>query len=224
MGIPRIRAVVLSALLLVQPLVGQGDDEQCDGEQRASAWRDSADDAFASDRHEILDALREERRPNAPEPAPKGIDLGAGFAAEPIRIMRKGTGADAGIRAISVIERPTAPSMRVKLKIEFDVNSATLRPESRPLLEELGAALGDPLLADANVSINGHTDASGAADYNLELSYRRAESVRAYLVEVAGLDPERLEPRGFGEAVPLDDNATAAGRQLNRRVEIERLP
>ena len=197
------RHFALAALLLLcRPPVGGADD-------------------FAADRHEILDALSGE--PRATAPTAKGIDLGAATESTPVRVMHEGKDAGAGARAIAVVER-RPEAMRVNLRIEFDVDSATLRPESRPLLEALGAALDDPLLADAIVSINGHTYASGPADYNLELSYRRAESVRAFLLESAGLDAGRLEVRGFGEALPLNDNATEAERQLNRRVEIERLP
>jgi OmpA-OmpF porin, OOP family len=69
------------------------------------------------------------------------------------------------------------------------------------------------------VRIEGHTDSQGSSAYNEALSQRRAESVRAALV-AAEVDPARVTAVGMGEAVPVASNATAAGRQQNRRVEI----
>jgi outer membrane protein OmpA-like peptidoglycan-associated protein len=68
------------------------------------------------------------------------------------------------------------------------------------------------------VAIDGHTDDQGVPAANQRLSLARAEAVKAYLV-VAGVPPERLEARGFGQARPLTSNATPAGREQNRRVE-----
>jgi len=67
--------------------------------------------------------------------------------------------------------------------------------------------------------IEGHTDSVGGDDYNFELSRRRADSVRAYLVG-QGIAPDRLTTVGRGEGVPIAANDSAAGRQRNRRVEV----
>ncbi len=66
--------------------------------------------------------------------------------------------------------------------------------------------------------IEGHTDSQGDDAFNLDLSQRRANSVRRYLVE-QGITAERLEAVGYGETKPVDTNKTAAGRENNRRVE-----
>ena len=73
---------------------------------------------------------------------------------------------------------------------------------------------------DLRLEIQGHTDDVGDDAKNLDLSQRRAESVKAYLV-AQGIDEGRLEAKGFGETVPIADNKTKAGRAENRRVEFK---
>jgi OOP family OmpA-OmpF porin len=101
--------------------------------------------------------------------------------------------------------------------ILYDVNSARIRPESTPTLQELATTLEQN--ADLAVIIEGHTDSDGDEDYNQDLSQRRAESVVAYLTS-QGIDGSRLQARGMGESQPVADNSTEAGRQQNRRVVI----
>ena len=101
--------------------------------------------------------------------------------------------------------------------ILFAFNSDALLPESTPVLEEIFSTLeGHPELA---IVIEGHTDSVGEDAYNLKLSEGRAASVVAYLVK-RGVDAGRLQAVGKGEADPAADNATAEGRQQNRRVVI----
>jgi outer membrane protein OmpA-like peptidoglycan-associated protein len=76
---------------------------------------------------------------------------------------------------------------------------------------------------DLRLLIEGHTDDVGDADANMGLSARRAEAVRQYLLTTYGIRAERLEARGFGATRPAAPNATALGRQINRRVELARL-
>ncbi len=101
----------------------------------------------------------------------------------------------------------------------FDVDSDRLRPESTPKLDELRQMLADH--ADLAVTIEGHTDGTGAAQHNQELSLKRAESVVRYLTE-AGIDAGRLHAAGKGASEPIGDNGTAVGRQQNRRVVIRK--
>jgi outer membrane protein OmpA-like peptidoglycan-associated protein len=70
-----------------------------------------------------------------------------------------------------------------------------------------------------NLAIEGYTDSTGAADFNMKLSQQRADSVRQFLIS-QGLTPDTITSKGLGEADPIADNSTAAGRKLNRRVEI----
>lgn len=103
--------------------------------------------------------------------------------------------------------------------ILFDIDSATIRPESKPVLDEVVASLeGQP---DWRLTIEGHTDSTGSAEHNRALSQQRADAVKAYLV-AAGIDSTRLQTAGFGASQPVADNATELGRSQNRRVELVR--
>jgi OOP family OmpA-OmpF porin len=99
----------------------------------------------------------------------------------------------------------------------FETAKAGLKPGAQNKLYNLVRYLLDH--PDRNVAIEGHTDNQGSESYNLELSQRRAESVRAFLIR-SGVSPERISTEGFGENYPVASNATPAGRLQNRRVEI----
>jgi OOP family OmpA-OmpF porin len=101
--------------------------------------------------------------------------------------------------------------------VNFDFDSAEIRPDSRPTLDEAVLILGDN--RDILVVTEGHTDALGSTEYNQALSVRRAEAVYRYLVN-RGIAPERLTVRGFGEDQPVASNETESGRAQNRRVEL----
>ncbi|HDR00341.1 MAG TPA: hypothetical protein ENN51_08690, partial [candidate division WOR-3 bacterium] len=101
--------------------------------------------------------------------------------------------------------------------IYFDVNKATIKPESRPALDDAAKILNDnPAI---RVEIQGHTDSDGAASYNQQLSERRAQSVVTFLIQNYGIDRNRLLARGYGEMQPIATNETPEGKALNRRVE-----
>ena len=109
---------------------------------------------------------------------------------------------------------------RVALYINFDVDKATLRPDAQPVVAEIGKLLGgDPAL---KLSIEGHTDNTGTPAYNQELSTARARSVLGALVGL-GVDPARLQSKGFGQDQPLADNSSENSRAKNRRVELVKL-
>jgi len=107
-----------------------------------------------------------------------------------------------------------------RLKVEFDVDSAQLRPGSYEILDQLGIALGDVRLSGQQVCIKGHTDSDGDDGYNRLLSYRRAESVRDYVAGRYNLSGADLFVVGYGEQMPLVENTTSEQKQMNRRVEI----
>lgn len=112
---------------------------------------------------------------------------------------------------------PTIAKRIILRGITFDFNQSTIRPESRPVLDEAVATLREH--PDISVVIAGYTDAIGSESYNQALSLRRAEAVFHYLVN-SGVAPERLEVQGFGKANPVATNDTEAGRAQNRRVEL----
>ena len=102
--------------------------------------------------------------------------------------------------------------------IAFDVNKDTIRPASYRVLDEAAKVLRE--FDTIRLEIQGHTDAQGDHGYNTALSQRRAEAVRLYLVG-KGVGPDRIQAKGFGPDVPVDDNTTASGRAKNRRVEFK---
>ena len=101
--------------------------------------------------------------------------------------------------------------------ILFAFDSDALQPNARANLTELAQSLQRH--PDTNVLIVGHTDATGADDYNMNLSYRRANSAAQYL-QAQGVAGSRVETAGRGETEPIASNDSEAGRQENRRVEI----
>ena len=99
----------------------------------------------------------------------------------------------------------------------FEVDRAAIKPGATRSLDQLADALhNDP---SASITIEGHTDSTGTREYNMDLSTRRMESVRAYLV-THGVDPANITGRGLGPDYPVASNATESGRQQNRRVEV----
>jgi len=105
--------------------------------------------------------------------------------------------------------------------ILFDVNSATIKPESYGTLKEMANVLKE--VPDLKVKIVGHTDADGKDADNLELSKKRAAAVKETLAKDFGIDESRMETDGKGESEPIDKNDTPAGKANNRRVEFIKL-
>lgn len=99
----------------------------------------------------------------------------------------------------------------------FPYNSADVLPAGRENLRQLATSLRN--YPGTTVLIVGHTDSSGSDEYNMGLSYRRAEGARAFLA-AQGIDASRVRVEGRGESEPVADNSTPAGQQKNRRVEI----
>lgn len=101
--------------------------------------------------------------------------------------------------------------------ILFDVNSATIRPESSGTLKEIADVMKK--FTDIKVKIVGHTDSDGTDEANLELSKKRAEAVKNALINDYGIENSRIESDGKGEKEPVADNKTKEGKAQNRRVE-----
>jgi outer membrane protein OmpA-like peptidoglycan-associated protein len=108
-------------------------------------------------------------------------------------------------------------NVTVKNEVLFDFNSAALRSASRSSLREMANVFQQ--YPNTTISVQGYTDSIGSASYNQRLSERRADGVAGYL-EQLGVRGSRIETIGYGESSPRASNATASGRQLNRRVEI----
>jgi outer membrane protein OmpA-like peptidoglycan-associated protein len=102
--------------------------------------------------------------------------------------------------------------------VHFEFDKATLLVDSYPILERVYKFLKEN--PELKVEIGGHTDWIASEEYNLELSLRRANAVRDYLI-MHGIDPDRLTAKGYGESQPIADNTTEEGRALNRRIELK---
>ena len=123
---------------------------------------------------------------------------------------------------VDVTETPDGTGILVNLPdITFAVDSTTISPGLQSALDEVAASLQK--YPNSLIDVMGHTDSSGSDSYNLDLSRRRAESVKGYLV-MRGVSGARVATIGYGEQYPRADNATAEGRALNRRVEIRITP
>jgi outer membrane protein OmpA-like peptidoglycan-associated protein len=99
----------------------------------------------------------------------------------------------------------------------FDVDKSDLKQASRDNLTNLAVILNK--YPDTNILLEGHTDATGTSEHNMELSRRRAQSVANYLAGQQVMEP-RFTIMGYGEDQPIADNETVAGRAQNRRVEV----
>ena len=110
-----------------------------------------------------------------------------------------------------------APPELVLEGVNFDFDKFTLRPADLPAIDRDAATLDKQ--SDVNIEVAGHTDNWGSDEYNMNLSLRRAEAVRNYLIS-KGIAADRLSAKAYGESRPVADNATDEGRFKNRRVEL----
>lgn len=156
-----------------------------------------------------------------------GIGAGSGAKAggdrdtlQVIKINYTCSGATAGQ---SWLERMLAETGHADIySIYFSFNSDELREESEPTLREIAGIMRRH--PDWKLTVSGHTDAIGGDASNLDLSKRRAASVKTALVTRFNVNSGRLATDGFGRSRPVDTNDTEEGRARNRRVELVRLP
>lgn len=142
---------------------------------------------------------------------PTTAEMIQGLSAKPVtRSWSRGVKVEEG-------ETPSGPPS-IDLYVTFAFDSDRLDTDAYLVLDNLGRALSDPQLAGYKFLIAGHTDAKGTDAYNLGLSDRRAEAVRAYLTRTYGIEPGRLETVGYGESRLLDPTRPEDG--INRRVQV----
>ena len=113
-------------------------------------------------------------------------------------------------------EAPVAQVVRVELDVKFDFDKSVVKPNSYSDVKNLAVFMAQ--YPDTRVEVAGHTDSVGPDAYNQKLSQRRADAVKQVLVK-DGVAPSRITSVGYGESRPVADNATEAGRAVNRRVE-----
>ncbi len=141
---------------------------------------------------------------------PSGITIEAGNDNMYIKNIRIAKG------GVKYYDRILSEGKIIVNGIKFDVNKATLKPESMGPINEIYQLMQKQ--SDLNFSVEGHTDADGGDDTNMTLSKARGKSVMNKLIEM-GIAPNRLKSDGFGESKPIDNNNTPEGKANNRRVE-----
>jgi OOP family OmpA-OmpF porin len=115
---------------------------------------------------------------------------------------------------------PPAPKVidKLTLQVLFDVDKSTITEAGKKELQKAVAFVKK--YPGSKIEVGGHTDSTGTDAYNQKLSERRATAVKDYLIREAGVESSKITAVGYGEARPVADNKTAAGRAQNRRVEI----
>ncbi|MGB8190862.1 MAG: OmpA family protein [Chitinophagaceae bacterium] len=131
----------------------------------------------------------------------------------PLRLKNVRIAEGAGM---NMLDKLTTEGKIVTHGITFDVNKATIKPESMGTLNMIVKLMTDK--PDLKFEVGGHTDSDGDDAYNLKLSQERAEAVKTQLSKM-GIDASRLTSKGFGESKPLNDNNSPENKANNRRVE-----
>ena len=127
----------------------------------------------------------------------------------------------AAVESASIQREQDILAITFKSDFSFDFDSAIIKPGAENEIARVATVLIK--YPQTNISIEGYTDSKGAEEYNMNLSTRRAEAVKASLIG-RGLSSSRLQTIGFGESKPVATNDTEAGRQQNRRVRIVIVP
>ncbi|WP_445098219.1 OmpA family protein [Lysobacter sp. F60174L2] len=128
--------------------------------------------------------------------------------------------ASAQLLPASELKQTLDSAGKVALQVNFATDKAEILPDSKPQIEQVVALLKDD--PELKLSVNGHTDNTGDATHNQQLSEARAAAVVAALTG-GGIDGSRLQAKGFGQAEPVADNSTEEGKARNRRVELVQL-
>jgi outer membrane protein OmpA-like peptidoglycan-associated protein len=153
--------------------------------------------------------------------------LSAGPQADPAATAAEGrfvqTIRNRTTRSLSVTEREEIASIakdkpNIDLEITFDYNSADISAKSLPSVQALGKALTNPDLKGSTFLVAGHTDAAGGESFNQDLSERRADSIKRYLVSKFGIAGPDLVTVGYGKTKLKDPNDPMA--EVNRRVQV----
>jgi outer membrane protein OmpA-like peptidoglycan-associated protein len=177
--------------------------------------------AFAGDNisaDQILNALQ-------PKPLTRGLSAGpqANPADKAKEISFVQTLRNRKTRSLSLGEREEIAEIastkpKIDLDIQFDYNSAEISSTSLGSVQELGKALSDARLKGSTFVVAGHTDAIGSEAYNQDLSERRADTIKHYLIEKYGINGTDLVTVGYGKTKPKDPNAPLD--PINRRVQV----
>lgn len=140
------------------------------------------------------------------------------------RKERKKVSENKPITRMETLEERAERTVRVTKEINlyaktilFDVNKSVVKTQAEFILDNIAKIMNEN--DDFNFIIEGHTDNTGVAEHNLQLSQERADAIKAYLIR-KGVKSKRLEAKGYGQTRPIESNDTERGREINRRVEI----
>jgi outer membrane protein OmpA-like peptidoglycan-associated protein len=163
----------------------------------------------------------------AKKPLTRGLSAGPQTQTDPAAVAAEGrfvqTLHNRPTRSLSISEREEIATIvkdepKIDLEINFDYNSADISAKSLPSVQALGRALSNPDLKGSTFVVAGHTDAVGGETYNQDLSERRADSIKRYLVDKLGIAGTELVTVGYGKTKLKDPaNPTA---EVNRRVQV----
>jgi outer membrane protein OmpA-like peptidoglycan-associated protein len=171
---------------------------------------------------QILKALTPERKPLT-----RSLSMGAPAQTDPAAAEAEGKFVQSlrnrSTRSLSMGEREQIAGIvkdkpKIDLEINFDYNSDRISARSLASVQALGRALANPELKGATFIVAGHTDAAGSDSYNQDLSERRADSIKRYLVEKSGIAAADLVTVGYGKT-KLKDPANPLA-EVNRRVQV----
>ena len=176
------------------------------------------------ERHRGADPPRAGAGKEAADPRPVGRSAAAvdpAAAAAESKFVQKIRGRTT--RSLSISEREEIAAIvkdkpKIDLEINFDYNSADISAKSLPSVQALGRALTNADLKGSTFVVAGHTDAAGGEGYNQDLSERRADSIKRYLVDKYGINGTDLVTVGYGKSKLKDPNQPMA--EANRRVQV----
>ena len=181
--------------------------------------------AFAGDANVTEDEIVRALAPAAKKPLTRGLSVGPqsepAVTAEETKFVQKIRGRST--RSLSNTEREEIATIakdkpNIDLEITFDYNSADISAKSLPSVQALGSALTSADLKGSTFIVAGHTDAAGGDAYNQDLSERRADSIKRYLMEKFSIAGADLVTVGYGKSKLKDPNQPMA--EVNRRVQV----
>lgn len=187
----------------------------------------SAVPARAEDKNVTEDQIVRALAPEKKAPLTRGLSVGPQQAADPAAAAAEGKFVQQirgrSTRSLSSTEREEIAAIvkdkpKIDLEINFDYNSADISAKSLPSVQALGRALTNANLKGSTFVVAGHTDAAGGESYNQDLSERRADAIKRYLVDKYGIAGADLVTVGYGKSKLKDPGQPMA--EANRRVQV----
>jgi outer membrane protein OmpA-like peptidoglycan-associated protein len=181
--------------------------------------------AIAGDNNVTEDQILKALAPPPPKALTRGLSVGP--QADPAKVAEEGAFVqkirNRATRSLSIGEREEIATIaktkpNIDLEINFDYNSADISAKSMPSVQALGKALTNPDLKGSTFVVAGYTDAAGGESYNQDLSERRADAIKRYLVDKYGIAGSDLVTVGYGKTKLKDPNQPMA--EANRRVQV----